>query len=177
MRGPGPLILSIAQLLLVAAAVITLYYLLPAGAVLPVGWWIAFFVSGLVLVAVLIVLLIARMLAAGTEARIRGIFTVLCVAVIFFAEADYLLARLPGQFSGLYTRTDSLYFTISTLATVGFGDIHPSGQLARAAVTLQIVFNLVFLASAVTALLAPIRARAARRARRGSSPPPGPLSS
>ena len=174
MRRLGPLTLATAQLLAVAAAVTALYYLLPAGAVLPAGWWITLFVSGLVLLAVVIVLAIAKMVAAGTEAKIRGIFTVLCVALIFFAEADYLLSRLPGQFTGLSTRTDSLYFTVSTLATVGFGDIHASGQLARAAVTVQIVFNLVFLASAVSAFLAPLKARAARRAQRGSSPPPRP---
>ena len=173
MRSPGPLLLGSAQMIIVAAAVTVIYYLLPAGAVLPAGWWIALFAGGLVVIAALIVLLIARMMAAGTEMRIRGIFTVLCVAVFFFAEADYLLARLPGEFAGLHTSTDSLYFTVSTLATVGFGDIHPSGQLARAAVTLQVVFNLVFLASAAAALFAPIKARAARRVRQGSGPGPG----
>jgi len=160
-------------MVIVAAVVTAGYYLLPAGAVLSAGWWIVLFAGGLIVVAALIVLLIVRMAAAGPEARIRGLFSVLCLAVIFFAEADYLLSRLPGQFVGLHTRTDSLYFTVSTLSTVGFGDITASGQLARAAVSLQIVFNLVFLASAVTAFLAPIKARAARRARQGSGPRPG----
>jgi voltage-gated potassium channel len=171
MRSPGPLAAGTAQMILVAAAVTALYYLLPAGAVLPAGWWIALFAGGLVILAAVIVLVISRMLAAGAEARIRAIFTVLCAAIIFFAETNYLLAKLPGEFAGLHTRTDGLYFTISMVATVGFGDIHAAGQLARAAVAVQMIFSLVFLASAVAALLAPIKARAARRVRQGGPQP------
>jgi voltage-gated potassium channel len=77
------------------------------------------------------------------------------------------VARLPGQFSDLHTKTDALYFTISTIATVGFGDVHASGQLARAAVTVQIVFNLVFLGAAVAMISGFIRERA--RSRRSGS--------
>lgn len=163
--------LGTAQMLAVAAAVTAGYYLLPSGT-LPAGWWIGLFAGGLVVLAAVIVMLINRMLAAGAQARIQGIFAVLCAAVVFFAEAYYLLAALPGQFGGLRTRTDSLYFAVSTLATVGYGDVHAAGQLARAAVTLQIVFDLVFLAAAATALVAPIRLRAAHRARQENGPQP-----
>jgi hypothetical protein len=69
------------------------------------------------------------------------------------------VAKLHGQFADLHDRTDALYFNISTLATVGFGDIHPAGQLARAAVTLQIVFNLVFLGAAVSMITSTFRRR------------------
>lgn len=160
-------------MLIVAASLVAAYYLLPAGASLPVGWWIALFASGLVLLAAAILVLIARMLAAGAEARLLGMFSVLCAAIVFFAESYYLLSPLPGQFAGLRTRTDSLYFTVTTLATVGFGDVHATGQLARAAVTLQIAFDLVFLAAAVSALVTPLRARAARRARQSGGPAQG----
>ena len=58
---------------------------------------------------------------------------------------------------------------ISTLATVGFGDVHPTGQLARAAVTIQIVFNLVFLGAAVSLISGFFRARATGRLQAGSA--------
>jgi hypothetical protein len=58
----------------------------------------------------------------------------------------------PTQIDELDTRVDSLYFTLSTLATVGFGDISADGQLARTIVTVQIVFNLVFVAGLVSVL-------------------------
>lgn len=41
------------------------------------------------------------------------------------------------------TRTDSLYFTVTVFATVGFGDISPASQAARLAVTAQMILNLI----------------------------------
>ena len=83
--------------------------------------------------------------------------------MLFFSWSDASVAELPGQFADLHDKTDALYFNISTLATVGFGDVHPVGQLARAAVTLQIVFNLVFLGAAVSIITGFVRRRAQRR--------------
>jgi hypothetical protein len=101
---------------------------------------------------------------SGEQARIRGLVLLLTVTVLFFSWADKSVAALPHQFVQLTNKTDALYFNISTLATVGFGDVHPVGQLARAAVTLQIVFNLVFLGAAVTVISGYFRRRAQARA-------------
>ena len=68
----------------------------------------------------------------------------------------------------LRTKTDALYFTVTTLATVGFGDVHPTGQVARAIVTAQIVFNLVFLGSLARLLTGQLQQRAARRRAEGA---------
>lgn len=66
-----------------------------------------------------------------------------------FALADFTVATLhDGQFVGLETRTDALYFTLATLLTVGFGDVHAAGQLARVLVSIQMVFNVLVLATA-----------------------------
>ncbi|MEJ4100213.1 potassium channel family protein [Corynebacterium mastitidis] len=75
------------------------------------------------------------------------------VALIFTAAhacafACFVLAmQAPGQFEGIATRTDALYFTVATMATVGFGDIHPAGQAAKMLVIVMIVFDLVFIAA------------------------------
>ena len=75
------------------------------------------------------------------------------IAVLFFSATYYCLAvNDPGQMNGLKTRLDAVYFTMSTVSTVGFGDITASGQAARAIVCLNIVFNLVVLALAVTTI-------------------------
>jgi hypothetical protein len=77
-----------------------------------------------------------------------------------FALGYYVLAlSTPGQVDGLETRTDALYFTLSTVATVGYGDVHAVGQLARGLVIVQIVFNAVFVAALVTALRSRVRSR------------------
>lgn len=76
--------------------------------------------------------------------RVLGLLSVLYVVVVFFAAAYFLIERSdPAQFDGIRTRTDALYFAIVTLGTVGYGDVHPAGQLARVATTVQIVFDLV----------------------------------
>ncbi len=122
--------------------------------------WGILFSCGVVVLGLLILLTVARLLRAGEQARIRVLVLLLTVTVLFFSWADESVSRLPDQFVSLSTKTDALYFNISTLATVGFGDVHPAGQLARAAVTLQIVFNLVFLGTAVSVISGFFRTRA-----------------
>jgi hypothetical protein len=86
-------------------------------------------------------------------ASLKTLAQLVVLAVVVFALGYALLDRAdPTQIDELDTRVDSLYFTLSTLATVGFGDISADGQLARTIVTVQIVFNLVFVAGLVSVL-------------------------
>jgi hypothetical protein len=94
--------------------------------------------------------LVARQLAkqvrAGSDpsVRVRSLLFLLYPIIAVFALAYYVLEiNDPGQFVGLSTRTDSLYFTVVTLGTVGFGDIHPSSSAAEFLTMGQIVFDLV----------------------------------
>jgi hypothetical protein len=90
------------------------------------------------------------------------LFTLL---VLGFAAVYVVLAGHAGEIAGVRTRTDALYFTTSTLATVGFGDANATGQTARTVVTLQMVFDLVFIAAAVRLLAATAQRRAGERSR------------
>jgi voltage-gated potassium channel Kch len=86
------------------------------------------------------------------EKRLRPIhlFLALELVVVIFALAYYGVAlRRPGEFIGLETRLDALYFSLTTVATVGYGDISASGQLARLLVSFQLAFNLIFVAALV----------------------------
>lgn len=81
--------------------------------------------------------------------------------IALFALADHGVALvLPGEFAGLETRTDALYFALTTLATVGYGDIHAQGQWARGLVIVQMVFNVAVIAGAARLLASRLRARA-----------------
>lgn len=162
----------------VVAALTAGCYLLPAGGRLSPGCWAAVFTTGLVVLGTLMVVAARRLAASGPDTRLAGLACLLCLAVSFFSRAYYLLARQPGQFAGLHTRTDAVYFTVSTLSTVGYGDVHAAGQLARLAVTAQILFDLVFIATAVAVISGTLRARATRRrqsvtARPADDGPPG----
>ena len=64
-----------------------------------------------------------------------------------------LAARGDRQMEGVETHLDALYFTVTMITTVGFGDITPSGQLARGVATVQMVFNVVVLGFLVRTVL------------------------
>ena len=75
----------------------------------------------------------------------------------------WAMATHHGQFVGLQTRLDALYFTGVTMATVGYGDIHPTGQVARAVVLVQLVYTGAFLVGGITAVRTRTRAKFVRR--------------
>jgi len=159
MSGPHARLRAVVVTVLLMAAATGAYYLIPVPALSPGAWTVLFF-AGAGVLGVLILAAVRQLLRAGEEAGIRGLVLLLTLTVLFFSWSDASVAKLHGQFTDLHDRTDALYFNVSTLATVGFGDVHPVGQLARAAVTLQIVFNLVFLGAAVSMITSAFRRRA-----------------
>ena len=69
------------------------------------------------------------------------------VVLVVFAFTYYLLsANESNQMVGVSTRLDALYFSMTTMTTVGYGDVHASGQLARGIVTVQLAFDVLFIA-------------------------------
>ena len=75
-----------------------------------------------------------------------------CFVIIGFAGSYYSMAVHGDQFPDIHTRLDALYFTVVTLGTVGYGDITPVGQGARALVTFQILVNLSLIATLIRVL-------------------------
>ena len=95
------------------------------------------------------------------EVNLDLLFLLVVGGLIFFAVADLAVARTaPSEFVSLETKTDALYFAVATLSTVGFGDVHAQGQIARGLVIVQMVFNVVVLTRAAQTQLA---SRAGRR--------------
>ncbi|WP_066585905.1 potassium channel family protein [Cellulomonas timonensis] len=85
-----------------------------------------------------------RASARDTGERLANIMIVLYAVVVFFSLTYYGLAtRAEGQMDGIATRTDALYYTVVTLGTVGYGDVHAVGQMARIVTTVQIFFDLI----------------------------------
>jgi voltage-gated potassium channel len=166
MTGTSQLTRVVSTVLLVAAAT-AIYFAIPVPGRMHESSWAIMFSGGVIVLGLGIMLSIRRLLRTGEEARIRGLILLLTVTVLFFSWADESVAALPHQFAELTNKTDAIYFNITTLATVGFGDVHPVGQLARAAVTLQIVFNLVFLGTALSLISGFFRRRARARATTG----------
>ncbi|GAB3846214.1 potassium channel family protein [Micromonospora andamanensis] len=95
---------------------------------------------------------VRRQIVAATRERAAPPMTHLVLALmaglLAFALADYVIARVaPAQFVNLETRVDALYFALSTLTTIGYGDVHAHGQLARVLVCAQMVFSIGVIAT------------------------------
>jgi hypothetical protein len=158
-----PNLWALLRALLSATLVVVAYYVLPD--TVRGGTEIAqAFIFGLcvLLLAGMMVFLIIRPPAGGIPARGEGLLLTVVVSLAFFATVYYKMSHSPGQFSGLQTRTDGLYFTLVTAATVGYGDITPVSQTARIVVMVQIVFNLVFIGAAVSVSMERIKRRRVR---------------
>ncbi|MEV7021675.1 potassium channel family protein [Kitasatospora sp. NPDC093558] len=103
----------------------------------------------------------------GTARRpVAWLIFLICLTMTIYSATYYVLGARKAEFHGLETRLDALYFTVVTMATVGYGDITPSGQAARLVVVLQIGYNFVFLAAAAGTLSRAIRSNVESRIRR-----------
>jgi hypothetical protein len=151
-----------------SGALIAVYYVMPFahfnGRHPVLGWF--FVVAALLLVAALTVTQAVSAARGVPWAMGFGLPVAVCLVLVVFSAIYAVAARDPGAFAGLSTKTDSLYFTITTLSTVGYGDIHPVGQEPRILVSIQILFDLVLVGGVAGSL----RRGAVRRleGRRGS---------
>jgi len=169
---PAALVLRrrVRRAILALTAVLVVYYAIPVGEA-PSAVGVAVSVVGLLAGMAILVYLTVRQVRrlAGARAddegiRIESLIFLIYIVVPMFAFGYFVLETAdPGQFASLETKTDALYFTVSTLATVGFGDVHAVDQLARALVTLQIAFDLVFVGAMVSLLTGLVRSRATTR--------------
>lgn len=89
--------------------------------------------------------------------QVTMLFTLVDLVVVSFAV---LYVLMDEQFIGIGTRLDALYFSVVTLCTVGYGDISPTGQAARGIVTVQMLFDLVIVTSAISLVVTGLRKRA-----------------
>jgi voltage-gated potassium channel len=154
------------RLMAIVGAVVLVYFIVPVSREVhreTIGRGVA---------ALLIVVLLAvgvvrqlRLHLDDTSRQVDGLIVTIVVVMAVFSLGFYNLeAHSPAQFDGLDTRLDALYFTMATAATVGFGDVHAVGQAARGLVLVQMVFDVVFIGTAVALLSSRVRAVATARA-------------
>ena len=88
-----------------------------------------------------------RILASEDPFLAVGVAVVfsLTVLVLGFSTTYYSLEHHDeAQFDSLETKVDAVYFSTSTLSTVGYGDVHATGQLGRGIVVMQIAADFLF---------------------------------
>jgi voltage-gated potassium channel Kch len=124
------------------------------------------FVSGVVflgalVLAALVVVAEVRGILASPRPMLRAIRVIalgLPLLLVLFAAAYITVAgQQANAFSEPLSRTDGLYFTVTTFATVGFGDISPQTELARILVTVQMLVGLIAVGIIAKVVLGAVR--------------------
>lgn len=144
----------------VTIALFALYYLAPLDRLADVPFWLSLTLGLLLLTAV--VTHQVRAILRSHHPAIRGIEAVAVTVPLFlilFAAAYFLVSQTdPANFSQAnLTRTDTLYFTVTTFATVGFGDITATSQCARVLVTVQMILDLIVLGAVIRVFIGAVQ--------------------
>jgi voltage-gated potassium channel len=149
------------------ALLLVLYAVLPLGAA-PVGVALLLLALGLIAFAALIVrqfVGIGRAEHPGLRAA-EALAVAITLFVVLFAATYYRWSETtPGAFNEHLTRISAFYFTVTTFATVGFGDIAATSDGSRLLVTGQIVADLLVLGLVVNAFVTSARSAVATRRR------------
>jgi voltage-gated potassium channel len=149
---------AVARVLVSATVVVAAYFVLPLDRLNVAGSVFALVVAVLLftLLAVFEVRTIIGARFPGLRA-LEALGVLVPLLLVIFAAGYYAIGiDDPAAFSESMSRLDALYFTVTTFATVGFGDITSVSPLARTVTTIQIVVNLVVLGIGVRAVVGAI---------------------
>ena len=121
---------------------------------------LALLVAGLVLLVLLLGWQIRSVVRSPYPVlrAIEAFVTATVLFIVLFAAGYTSLSEAdPSAFTEPVGRLDALYFTMTVLATVGFGDITPVTGPARVVVTVQMVCGFAFAALVGREFLAAVR--------------------
>lgn len=167
-------LLAILRSLVTTIVLVALYYLLPLDHLASVPLTVLL-VAGLLILLVISAGAVREILRAEYPAlrAAEALATTVPLFLLLFASAYYVMERAsPDSFSHSLTRTDALYFVVTTFSTVGYGDITATSQSARLVVTAQMLLDLLALGLGVRVLLGAVQlARQARPAPAGPAAP------
>lgn len=165
-RPPGRLIAMVAaRAVATVVLLVVLYFLVPLDNRDEDGTAVLFFLGLALLVGMIGWQLRSIVKAEFPALRAVEAFTSAVPLYLLLFAATYVVVEstAPGAFSQPLTRVDSLYFTMTVFATVGFGDITPVSQSARVLVTIQMVGNLLVLGLLVNSILEAVRRGQSRK--------------
>jgi voltage-gated potassium channel len=123
----------------------------------------------LVAVAVFVAVFVrqVRRIRAAAYPMLQAVEALVMVATLFVVVVASVHVALASQdpqaYSEPLTRLDGIYFTVTVLATVGFGDITPVSEQARVFTTIQMVLGVALLGAGVRVLVAVARSVAEQR--------------
>jgi voltage-gated potassium channel Kch len=141
------LIFAVARLVAFTVVILALYFIIPIGGfndANPSAAWIR--LAFIILVFLATMTLQLHLILTAHIPKVRAAAAVFESVLMFLCLFSLLYTSMSVtdilSFSEPLDRTDALYFTTSTFATVGFGDITPVTRLARAVVSVQMIADL-----------------------------------
>ncbi len=139
--------IGLLRALIATTLLVVAYYLLPFSDVSKAKSVVLLVVG--MLAVILIVIWEVRAILKAAHPGVKAVEALAITAPLFlllFASAYYLMEQAtPGSFSQSLSRTDALYFTVTTFSTVGYGDITAKSEGARVLVIFQMLADLILL--------------------------------
>lgn len=139
---------DILRAVLIVSGALTAYFIVPVGDHWPLA--VVFALVAVGLAVPLTINTIERISVAEhpVATAFEGVAVLASLVIVAFATAYYALGTSTDQIPGIQTKVDAFYFTVTTLSTVGYGDIVATGQGARVLVSVHILFNVSLIAGA-----------------------------
>jgi hypothetical protein len=113
----------------------------------------------LAMITMLVVAIATEVVRTGRidTPTVLGVLCVYLLLALFFASVNQVLAAFETNYlhgaSTPPTASDLLYFSVITIATVGYGDITPATEVARAVVVIEALTGQLYLVSVVAAVV------------------------
>lgn len=156
---------ALLRALLAATLLVVLYYVLPMDTTLDTRSVLLLILCLAVLTAILIWRI--RAITQSEYPGLRAIETLGAVVPLYilaFATTYFLAERADSAyFSQPMTRTGALYFSMTVLSTVGFGDITAKTDAAQLVVTAQMFLDLILLGFGARVFVGAVRLGRQRR--------------
>jgi hypothetical protein len=141
-----------------------IYYVIPIGPLSNSQVLVRLTIGILVFVAVVASEVRAILRSDRPMSRARlSIGIILPLFIVTFASIYVAMAAAnQAAFGGGLSRTKALYFTVTVLSTVGFGDITPQTDAVRVITMIQMVLDLVILGALAKLIVGAASRRSAR---------------
>lgn len=172
------LITTVARITAVTTCLLVVYFVLPLERD-TTATGLVLLVLGVIGLGASVVHQVRRIVSSPTP-QLRAVQTLATFVPLFVVLFSLVYVAMsiasPASFSQPITRITGLYFTVTVLATVGFGDVTAVSDGARIVVTIQMLLDILLVGILAKVILGASRIGVERRraeaARHAAGPPP-----
>jgi voltage-gated potassium channel len=171
--GPRQVAAALLRIVVAVGGLLLVYFEMPTGSGDDLALGLVAVAAGLLAFGAVFVRQVRRIRSAEYPMlrAVESTALVGCLFVVVVASIHYSLWSADhDSYSEALSRLDALYFTVTTLATVGFGDITPTSALTRTVTTVLIVLGVALLGAGVRILIG-VASQVNEDRRRRASPP------